>query len=165
MGPMEKPPPPATVLSPATLRTSGALLAAQTALNRVLTCDAVTPTGHDPTVIDLLIRLDQAPGTRLRAIDLSRQLRLSPSHISRTIDRAQSAGLVRRSADLDDRRATQITLTDQGRRALARFAPFFEAVIEKVIHQTLTPTEADTLVTLLRKIEDAADGSPSTGCQ
>ena len=88
---------------------------AQTALARLIETEAVEPTGHDPTTLDLLVRLDQAPGNRLRAIELSRQLLMSPSHISRTIDRAEAAGLVERGADPDDRRASQVVLTTRAR--------------------------------------------------
>jgi DNA-binding MarR family transcriptional regulator len=151
-----------SILSPTTLRTSGALLSAQTSLTRAIACDAVDPTGHDTTTIDLLVRLDQTRDNRLRAIELSRQLLLSPSHISRMIDRTEAAGLVEREADPQDRRATQIVLTDQGRQILAEFAPHLEAVIDRTIHRTLSPTEADTLVDLLGRIEQAANTSTAT---
>ena len=152
-----------SILSPALLRTSGALLSAQTALSRVIACDAVDLTEQDPTTIDLLVRLDQAPDNRLRAVELSRKLLMSPSHISRMIDRAEAARLVERSADPNDRRATQIALTEHGRQVVAEFAPHLEAVIDRVINQTLTPSEAQTLVELLGRIEQAAGGSNDPG--
>jgi DNA-binding MarR family transcriptional regulator len=148
-----------SIFSPATLRTSGALLSAQTALSRLIGRDAVTATNQDATIIDLLIRLDQAPDQRLRAVELSRQLLMSPSHISRMIDRAEEALLVERAADPDDRRATRVALTDQGRQVLTDFSPHLEAIIDRVIHQTLTPSEAETLVELLARIERAAGNS------
>ena len=162
---MAAPPKSSSILSPATLRASGALLSAQIALSRVIGCDAVDRTGQDPTIIDLLVRLDQAPNNRLRAVELSRQLLLSPSHISRMIDRAEHAGLIERNADPSDRRATQILLTSQGRDILTEFAPHLEAVIERVIDHTLTPPETETLVELLGRIEQAAGASPPTGSQ
>lgn len=146
----------AGVLSPATLRASGALLAAQTALSRLIEAEAVGPTGQDPTTIDLLVRLDQAPGHRLRAIELSRQLLMSPSHISRTIDRAEASGLVERGADPDDRRASQVVLTTAGGEVLERFAPDLQAIIDRVVGQTLSDAEVDTLVELLGRIQAAA---------
>lgn len=152
-------PPGTTVLSSETLRTSGALLSAQTALGRLIESQAVTATGHDATIVDLLVRLDQAPHNRLRAIELSRQLLLSPSHISRTIDRAETAGLVARSADPSDRRASQVELTDPGRAVITEFAPRLEAIIDRVITQQLTTEEADSLVELLGRIEAASSQS------
>ncbi|MEM7326845.1 MAG: MarR family winged helix-turn-helix transcriptional regulator [Actinomycetota bacterium] len=148
------------VLSADTLRVSGALLSAQTALGRLIDTDAVEPTGQDPTTVDLLVRLDQAPGHRLRAVELSRQLLMSPSHISRTIDRAEAAGLVERATDPDDRRASLVVLTAEGRRTLEDFAPRLEALIDRVIGETLTRAEADSLIELLGRIERASASPP-----
>jgi DNA-binding MarR family transcriptional regulator len=132
------------------------MLSAQIALGRLIENDAVAPTGEDPTTVDLLTRLDQAPENRLRAVELSRQLLLSPSHISRTIDKAEAGGLVVRGADPDDRRASQVTITSAGREVLERFAPRLEAIIDRVIGQTLSRAESDTLIELLGRIQAAA---------
>lgn len=145
-----------SVLSPESLRASGALLSAQTALAAMIHTVAVEPTGHDPTTLDLLVRLDQASDNRLRAIELSRQLLLSPSHISRTIDRAEASGLVERCADPHDRRASQVQLTQAGRELLRQFAPRLHTVIDHTIGQTLSDRETDVLVDLLDRIQQAA---------
>lgn len=144
------------MLSAETLRVSGSILATQIALGRLIDSEAVGPTGHDPTTLDLLVRLDQAPANRLRAVDLSRQLLMSPSHISRRVDRAEALGIVERNADPDDRRASQVVLTASGRAILEQFAPRMESVIDRVIEQTLSDDEADTLVELLGRIQQAA---------
>lgn len=144
------------VVDPVVIRASGALLAAETALGRVIDTEAVGPTGLDPTIIDLLLRLDQAPGNRMRAVELSRQVLMSASHVSRTLDRAEAAGLVRRGPDPDDRRAAQVTLTAAGREVVVDFAPRLIAVIHRVIDQHLSEKEVDTLVELLGRIERAA---------
>ena len=154
---------PDVVLSSATLRTSGALLGAQSALSRAIACHAVDPTGHDPTVLDLLVRLDQAEHHRLRGVQLSRQAHLSPSHVSRVIDRAEREGLVRRLPDPDDRRATLVELTDAGTAVLREFAPLLESVIERAVHAALSRKEADLLVSLLGRIEQAAAETTSVG--
>ena len=153
---MSEPSATSSVLSDTTLRASGAMLSAQTALSRVIQTDAVDPTGHDATTLDLLVRLDQAPGRRLRAVELSRQLLMSPSHISRSIDRAEALGLVERGADPDDRRASQVSLTVEGHEVLVRFGPRLSDVLDRVIVQTLSASEIDVLVELLGRIEAAA---------
>lgn len=132
------------------------MLSAQIALGRLIEIEAVGPTGQDPTIVDLLVRLDQAPGSRLRAIELSRQLLMSPSHISRTLDRAVADGLVERHADPDDRRASLVALTTKGREVVKDLAPRLEAIVDRVIHQTLSADEADSLVEFLERIESAA---------
>ncbi len=145
-----------SVLSPATLRCTGALLSAQAAVASLIDREAVAPIGQDPTIVDLLVRLDQAPDNRLRAIELSRQLKLSPSHISRTLDRAEEAGLVARGQDPDDRRASRISLTPAGREVIEQFAPRIDGLIERVVFETLSDAEIDTLVDLLGRLEAAA---------
>lgn len=145
-----------SILRPETLRTSGALLAAHIALSRLIDDEAVAPTGADPTALDLLTRLDQTPGNQMRAVELSRQLLLSPSHVSRTIDKVEAAGLVVRSHDPTDRRASQVGLTDAGRLVLEDFSPRLEGIIDRVITRVLTEDENQTLIELLRKVEKAA---------
>ncbi len=147
---------PASVLAAETLRVSGAILATQIAMGRLIDTEAVGPTGHDPTTLDLLVRLDQAPANRLRAVELSRQLLMSPSHISRRVDRAEALGIVERRPDPDDRRASQVVLTTSGREILEKFAPRMESVIDRIIVQTLSDKEADILVELLGRIQQAA---------
>ena len=105
------------------LAPSGALLAAQIALGAAIDRCAVSAMGHDATSIDLLVRLTLAPDPRLRAVELSEQMALSPSHISRMLDRSERAGLVQREPDPSDRRASQVTMTDAGQDVAARFAP------------------------------------------
>ena len=113
-------------------------------------------TDHDPTTLDLLVRVDLAPEGRLRAADLSRQLMLSPSYVSRRLDRVEELGLARREPDPSDRRAQYVSLTQSGRRAVDDFAPRLEAVIDSIISQTLTSSETETLVALLARVESAA---------
>jgi len=143
-------------LDSATLRPTGALLAAQIAISAAIDREAVEPMDYDATTLDLLVRLDLAPSHRLRAVELCRQLQLSPSHISRMIDRAERLDLVRRGADPNDRRAKSVGLTDRGHEVVAAFAPRLHAIIDEIVHQTLSPDEVDTLVGYLERLEDAA---------
>lgn len=122
----------------------------------MIEAEAVDPTGQDPTTLDPLTRLDPATDNPLRAIELSRQLLMSPSHISRSIDRAEASGLVERGADPSDRRASQIVLTNAGREVLSAFAPRLETLIDRVVNQTLSKADADSLVHLLDRIHSAA---------
>ncbi|MGI9540239.1 MAG: MarR family winged helix-turn-helix transcriptional regulator [Miltoncostaeaceae bacterium] len=105
-------------LDPDRLRATGALLAAHTAVADAIEREAVRPTGHDPVVLDLLVRVDQAGAGGARAADLARRLLVSPGHVSRRLDRAEALGLVVRRADPQDRRAQQIVLTKTGEAVL-----------------------------------------------
>ena len=107
-------------------------------------------------------RLDLAPDQSLRAVELCRQLRLSASHISRSIDKAAAAGLVERRPDPDDRRAKVVTLTSRGVDVVTAFAPKLEAILRDVVFDALSDSEVETLISLLGKIETAANARLDT---
>lgn len=140
----------------ARLRPSASLLAAQIALGSAIDRCAVAGLDTDPTITDLLVRLETAPDRRLRAVEICRQLLLSPSHISRVIDRAEQAGLVERHPDPDDRRASLVVATEAGRALAARFLPRLDEVLERTIYSTLDSDEVETLIGLLDRVEAAA---------
>jgi DNA-binding MarR family transcriptional regulator len=145
-----------SVLDPARLNPSGSLLSAQLAVSAAIERDAVRPTSQDSTTIDLLLRLALSPGKRLRGVELGRQLRLNPGYVSRRIDRAEEAGLVQRADDPDDRRAQLIVLTDAGQSVVDDFVPHLNRVLKAVIFDTLSTAEITVLVSLLNRIEEAA---------
>lgn len=138
------------------LRPSGALLAAHTAVGRAIEDLAVARTPHDPTTLDLLLRLRLAPERRMRGIDLCRQLLKSPSHISRLLDRAERQGLVERRQDPRDGRAHLVSLTPEGQAAVEGFVPHLVSVLRGVVHETLSEAEQDTLVELLGRLTRAS---------
>jgi len=65
---------------------------------------------------DVLLRLARVPGAGLRMTNLADRVMLSPSGVTRLVDRLMVRGFVRREADQDDARATLATLTDEGKR-------------------------------------------------
>lgn len=144
------------------LRPSGALLAAQIALGHVIEHDAVANSLYDTTTLDLLVRLHLARGEHLRATELCDQLLLSPSHISRMLDRAEADELVKRQPDPRDRRAHQLVLTAKGISAVEEFMVDLTEVLNRVIHDSLTPDEVEVLVDLLDRVAEAArDRTPA----
>lgn len=140
-----------------TLRPTGALIAAETAMRGAIDHVAVTQVDQDPTTLDLLMRLSLAPDQELRGVDLCRQLLKSPSHVSRIIDRAERDGLVLRRPDPSDRRAQQITLTESGQAAVNAFLPHLVEVLNQTIQKALTDDEIETLVGLLARIVESAE--------
>ena len=72
---------------------------------------------------DVLLRLARAPERCLRMSELARRVMLSPSGLTRMVDRLVETGLVRRRPFEGDARVTLACLTDRGRqrvRAAAR---------------------------------------------
>jgi DNA-binding MarR family transcriptional regulator len=69
---------------------------------------------------EVLLHLARAPERRLRMTDLARSVLLSPSGLTRLVDRLARDGMVQRIPCETDARAMYAVLTDAG---LARFRP------------------------------------------
>ena len=67
-----------------------------------------------PQSFEVLIRLARSPGRRLRMSDLAAQTALTPSGLTRAVDRLVDAGLVRRHACPEDRRGAFAALSTEG---------------------------------------------------
>jgi DNA-binding MarR family transcriptional regulator len=80
---------------------------------------------------DLLWTLYRRPGRSLRVKQLADEVVLSPTAMSRFVDRVEAAGCVRREPDPDDRRALQVTLTDEGVELLRKMWPVYSEGIER----------------------------------
>jgi DNA-binding MarR family transcriptional regulator len=85
----------------------------------------------DLTWYDLLWALYRQPGRALRVNQLAREVVLSPTAMSRFVDRVEKAGHVRREPDPDDRRALQIVITDSGVNLIKRMWPVYARGIEE----------------------------------
>lgn len=143
-------------LDPQLLQPSGTILTTQLRLSAEIDARIVGLDQH-PTVLDLLVRLDLSPNRAARASRLCKQLSLSAAHMSRTIDRAEAAGLVERRPDPDDRRAQIIALTPDGDAVLADFAPRLHDLLRTVIHDVLNRDEVAALISSLERIQRACD--------
>jgi DNA-binding MarR family transcriptional regulator len=71
---------------------------------------------------DVLLRLARAPERAMRMTDLAERVMLSPSGLTRLVDRLFSKGLVRRQTDTHDARVALAYLTDEGLKQLRRAA-------------------------------------------
>jgi DNA-binding MarR family transcriptional regulator len=69
---------------------------------------------------EVLLLLEDAPRRRLRMSDLSRSVLLSPSGVTRLVDRLEHEGLVTRERCPEDGRGTNAVLTDEGEERLWR---------------------------------------------
>ena len=80
---------------------------------------------------DLLWALYKQPSRALRVNELAREVVLSPTAMSRFVDRVEKEGYVKREPDPDDRRALQIVLTEAGVDLLQKMWPIYRAGIEE----------------------------------
>jgi DNA-binding MarR family transcriptional regulator len=102
---------------------------------------------HRPVVpiglVGLLRQIDRA-ATGCHARDLAERTRLDPSTVSRAVATLVTDGLVERQADPSDRRASQLTLTEAGRAALAETQDWYGGVLARALADW-TPDEVAEL--------------------
>ena len=89
------------------------------------------------------------PGRQLRMHELAERSHLTPSGLTRRVDRLESDGLVDRVGCPGDRRGAFARLTQRGLDELERAIPHHAAVLDRYIGTRLDGTEADGLVALL----------------
>jgi DNA-binding MarR family transcriptional regulator len=77
--------------------------------------------------------LAEAPGTRLRRVDLARRLALTPSGVTRLLGPLERRGLVAREADGTDARATYAVLTRSGKLLERDAAATVTAIAEAIL--------------------------------
>ena len=93
----------------------------------------------------------------MRRIDLSREVRLSPSGITRMLDRLETTGLVEKGSCAKDARVTYAVLTDAGMEKLRECAPAHLAEVERLIGERLSDEEIEALGQLLGRLSDLDD--------
>ncbi len=103
---------------------------------------------------EVLLRLGRSPGGALRMSDLAAQVALSPSGLTRAVDRLERAGLVSRASCPSDRRGSYAVITEQGREVLEAALPRHLADIEEHFTGLLSPEELTVLTGALRKLRD-----------
>ena len=113
---------------------------------------------------DILIRLARSPGQRLRMSELAAQTTLSPSGLTRAVDRLERDGLVERQACPDDRRGAFAVLTPAGRDLMDLAVPEHLEHVGELLADLFTPEEEAHLTALLRRLRDRLYGLPAPPC-
>ena len=104
---------------------------------------------------DVLLALENAPDNRLRMGELVEHVVLSPSGLTRLIDRIEKAGLVERHLCPNDRRAFEVALTKEGRAAREQSWPIYARAVAQGFGDRYSDEEAAQLAVLLgRQMEE-----------
>jgi MarR family transcriptional regulator, 2-MHQ and catechol-resistance regulon repressor len=135
----------------------GHLLGAHATLTRQLSTRLVEEHGLTMSEYEVLFLLSREPDHSMRRIDLSREVRLSPSGITRMLDRLESTGLVEKGSCSKDARVTYAVLTEAGMQKLRECAPDHFAAIERLIGERLSDEEIVSLGELLGRLSDLDD--------
>jgi DNA-binding MarR family transcriptional regulator len=132
----------------------GLLMESTTALRSQLDRRLAHDAGMPLQWFELLLRLARSPGNHLRMSDLAAQTSLTPSGLTRAIDRLEGAGLVERTPCPSDRRGSYAALTREGLvRITAAVGPHLVHV-EDHLTGNLSQAEQAQLTALLRKVRD-----------
>ncbi len=131
-----------------------------TALDRQLQRDAGIPHAW----YALLVVLGEHPDRTARQSELAGLAEFSLSRLSHAVTRLTDRGWVTRRPDSLDRRATLVTLTDAGARALADIAPGHVALVKDLLFARLSDAQVAALHDACRTILAGLPGAPaSTG--
>jgi DNA-binding MarR family transcriptional regulator len=132
-----------------------AFLTAHAHVTRAISRDLAAAGLPDLSWYDLLWALYRHPDRRLRVNELAREVVLSPTAMSRFVDRVEAAGYVRREPDPADRRALQVTITPEGVALLRRMWPVYEAGIERHFAAFLGKSAPRVRAMLARMVDSA----------
>ncbi len=136
------------------LTTIGLLFESSAGLRRIFQQQLDTDTAVVTSSFDVLIRLVRTPGGELRMSELASQASLTPSGLTRSVDRLCHQGLVERRMCPNDRRGTLAVLTPAGQQLMAELLPRHQAAIGNVLDEIFSPDEEEQLHNLLRKLRD-----------
>ena len=109
---------------------------------------------------DLLAQLERCP-EGLKMSELSRRLMVTGGNVTALADQLEAEGLIQREPVADDRRATKLQLTPEGRRVFAGMAVEHEAWVVAMF-DGLSRDEQRQLQQLLGKLKAGLAGAPET---
>jgi MarR family 2-MHQ and catechol resistance regulon transcriptional repressor len=139
---------------PPAVVTLGVLIGAHSALTRELSARLVEAHGLTLSEYEVLFVLARAPGNRMRRIDLSAEVRLSPSGVTRMLERLEKNGLVAKAKGEADARITYAVLTDAGMSKLRACERDHFVAVERMLREHLADDELASLAELLGRFSD-----------
>jgi DNA-binding MarR family transcriptional regulator len=107
--------------------------------------------GLTMTRYDVLTHLDQAGG-RLGLTELGTAIVLSPSGLSKLLDRMELSGQIRREPDPDDARSTYAVITPAGRSLVRKARASHHALLQQTFGDRLTDRDVADLSRIMAKL-------------
>lgn len=130
-------------------------------LDRELQRDSAMPHGY----YEVLVRLSEAEGRRLRMSTLADRSQSSRSRLSHAVRRLEEAGWVRREACPTDARGAEAVLTDVGFAALAAAAPGHVESVRRHLFDQLTPEQIAHLGEISAVLRDHLRSEEGPPCE
>lgn len=128
------------------------LLRAHASITRRFNAELVAEHGLTLNAYEVLLRLAHAPDRRMRRVDLSEEVLLTPSGITRLLAGLEESGYVERASCESDARVTYAQLTDDGLAKLRDAAPTHVAGIRSLFLGRFSAEELETLRDLLHRL-------------
>jgi DNA-binding MarR family transcriptional regulator len=101
------------------------------------------------TWYDVLLTLDNTTEKRLRMSEIAERIVLSRSALTRSVDRLEAEGFLKRERCSQDERGAYAVLTKKGRRALTEARRVYWAGIRKHFASNMTAAEISDLRSIL----------------
>jgi DNA-binding MarR family transcriptional regulator len=141
------------------------LLRAHASTTRLLSAELLEEHGLTINDYEALLVLSRADGKRLKRVDISRQLLLTPSGITRLLEGLEAEALVERESCPTDLRVTYARLTETGASRLEAASCAHVASIKTLFEEHLDETEITALADALDKLPGVAgtDGACNAG--
>jgi DNA-binding MarR family transcriptional regulator len=110
--------------------------------------------GLTMTRYDVLAHLDLAGG-QLRLNELASSIVLSPSGLSKLLDRMETSGLIRRDPDPLDARSTFATITPAGRSLVKRARQSHHRLLQRTFGNALDDRDVADLIRIMGRIGES----------
>ena len=134
----------------------GGFLRTHATVVRRLDADVRARHGISLSAYEALLFLGRAPGGRLRMCDLAGGVVLTPSGITRVVDRLVAEGLVERCGDESDGRARYARLTEAGAERLEAAQRTHLAGVRAAFLDHLAERDVDLLATTWERLGSTA---------
>ncbi|PSL01574.1 MarR family transcriptional regulator [Haloactinopolyspora alba] len=125
-------------------------------MNDLLAAQVIRELARDSGLSDadytVLVVLSEAPGHRMRSIELTRRTMWSKSRLSHQLTRMEGRGLVRREEPADNARACDAVLTEDGLRRIETAAPAHVESVRRHFIDLLTDDELDMLGAVTERV-------------
>lgn len=132
-----------------------AFVHAHSTVTQAVSQDLLAELGLPLISFEVLDRLEHADGNRMRMQDLAAGALLSPSGLTRMVDRMEKLGLVERASCPSDRRVIWTVLTENGRGVLKQARPIVKKAVTAHLSDHLSGDEADQLLAIYMKLLNA----------
>lgn len=111
---------------------------------------------------EVLVNVSEAPGRRIRQVDLGEAMHWEKSRLSHQLTRMEQRGFVRRRPSKVDARGTDVELTARGLRAIRAEAPGHAADVVELFVEPLEPGMLAALGEASRRIRAAIVDADAT---